>query len=377
MTKVLHLISSMNIGGAETMVKDYALLLDKKQFDIMIISLDKCYHSANEKILEQGGIPVIHLSEMRYSADCKMNFLRKIKRSIGRYIDLRNIVKEYKPDIIHAHLFLGNYLRWIPLKKWEIRLYYTVHNEPSFYYDASGKNREKYKAYQEICRLLKKEDATLIALHDNMKDELRQLFHTERVITVNNGINMSRFKRELYNKDEKKQQLGIALNTFVVGHVGRFHEQKNHDLIIDVFKEVVRQRDAHLLLIGDGPLRPHIEDKIRKLGLDKQVTILQNRADIPELLNVMDVFLFPSLWEGFGNVLIEAQSMGLPCVVSDRVASCVKINDNIRTLALEAPIEEWVEAVENVKAGEVSSKLSDYEMKNSVLRLQQIYEGVI
>ena len=374
MKKVIHMISSMNIGGAETMVKDYALLMDKEQFDVKIISLDKCYHSANEQFLERAQIPVIHLSELRYSAEQKLNLFQKMVRKIARYYDLRKIIKDEKPDILHVHLYIGKYLKYLSLKKMGIKLLYTVHNVPSWYYDSTGKDKEKYSAYKEILRLLKKEDLTLIALHDEMNEELRRLFHTKRVVTVNNGISLDRFHKELYNRAEVRKMLGIADGTLLLGHVGRFHEQKNQEFIVEILNEICKRGiEVHLLLIGAGPTREPVEEQITRLELEEKVTILSNRKDIPELMCAMDVFVFPSRWEGFGNVMIEAQSMELPCVVSDRIPSNVIVNPNVTVLSLDTPVSEWADCVTQRKVSVTSDKIQQYDMKNSVRKLEKIY----
>ena len=376
MKKVIHMISSMNVGGAETMVKDYALLMNKSQFDIKIIALDKRSYSANEKILEQVGIPVIYLSELRYDANQSLNIFQKIVRKLGRYYDLRNIIKTEKPDILHVHLYIGKYLRWIPVKKWGIKLLYTVHNVPERFFDSYGKNREKYNAYKEVKRLLAKEDLQLIVLHEGMNEQLRDLFQTPRVITVNNGVNLERVHRELYNRTENRQKLGIKENTLLLGHIGRFHEQKNHEFLIRVFNEICgRGVDAHLLLIGIGSLRKQVDEQIQNLGLQDKVTIFQNRDDIPELMSAMDVFVFPSCWEGFGNVMIEAQSMEIPCVVSDKIHENVIVNSNVTVLSLNDSLSKWADAVLAGKNAGVSDKIQQYDMKNSVRKLERIYLG--
>lgn len=376
MKKIIHMVSSMNIGGAETMVKDYALLMDKDQFEVKIISLDKCYHSANEQFLEKAGIPVIHLSELRYSAEQKLSVFQKIIRRFARYYDLKKILEEENPDVLHVHLYIGSYLKQLDLKKMGIRLFYTVHNEPEWYYDPTGKDKHKYVAYKEIMRLLKKEDLTLIALHDDMNRELRNLFHTEKVITVNNGIVLDRFHKELYNRITEKNKLGVGADTLLLGHVGRFHEQKNQELIVDIMDNLCRRGiDAHLLLIGAGPTQEQVERRIEKFGLEKKVTILSNRKDIPELMCAMDVFVFPSRWEGFGNVLVEAQSMGLPCVVSEHIPSVVIVNSNVTVLSLKDSVEQWADAVIGSKTAIVSERIQKYDMRNSVKKLEKIYTG--
>lgn len=374
MKKIIHMISSLNTGGAETMVKDYALLLNREQFEVTIVSLDKKYHSVNEKILEQAGIRVVYLSETRYRGDKILNVFQKIVRKIARFTDLRELIKSEKPDILHMHLDIGKYLRIIPAKAWGIKLLYTVHNVPERFFDPSGKDKKKYAAYKEISRLIIKEDLKLIVLHEGMETPLKKMFNTDKVITVNNGVNLERFRRELYNKSETRKKLGIGNNTLLIGHVGRFHEQKNHELIIWVFSELLKKEsDAHLLLIGNGPLQNRIEKEIEKLGLVKNVTILQNRSDVPELMAAMDVFFFPSRWEGFGNVMIEAQNMGIPCVVSDKIHPNVIVNENVTALPLDASIDKWVDAIHSGRRGTVSDEIKKYDIENSVKVLEKIY----
>ena len=374
MKKVIHMISSMNVGGAETMVKDYALLMNKELFDIKIISLDIRSHSVNEKALELAGIPIIYLSELRYPADKELNFLEKTVRKLARYYDLRKILKQEKPDILHVHLHIGKYLKMIPIKEWGIKLFYTVHNVPERFFDATGRDKKKYAEYKEVKRLLKKEGLQLIVLHEGMNRQLRDIFSTDKVITVNNGVNLERFHRELYDRETIRERLGVEKETLLLGHIGRFHEQKNHEFLVRVFYEVCKRKaQAHLLLIGIGTLRDQVEQQIHDLGLDEKVTIFQNRHDVPELMCAMDVFVFPSRWEGFGNVMVEAQSMGMPCVVSDRIHENVIVNSNVSMLTLDAPIREWAEAVLRGMQAEVSDDIGKYDIRNSVKKLENIY----
>lgn len=368
------MISTLNMGGAETMVKDYALLLNKEQFEVIIVSLDKRYHSVNEEILEQAGIRVVYLSEMRYRGDKKLNVFQKIIRKFFRYIDLRNLIKTEKPDVLHMHLDIGNYIKIIPAKAWGIKLLYTVHNVPERFFDPSGEDKKRYAAYKEIKRLIFNEGLRLIVLHKGMEEPLKEIFHTDNVITVNNGVNLENFRKELYNKSEIRRKLGIADDTLLIGHVGRFHEQKNHELIIRIMNELLKkEQNAHLLLIGNGPLQGRIEREIKELGLENNITILQNRNDVPELMAAMDVFFFPSRWEGFGNVMIEAQNMGMPCVVSDKIHPNVIVNENVKALPLEASTDKWVDAILSGQRCMVSEEIDKYDIINSVKTLENIY----
>jgi glycosyltransferase involved in cell wall biosynthesis len=365
----------MNIGGAETMVKDYALLTDKSRFSVQVISIDKSYHSANEKALQEAGIKLTFLSEMRYTQERHLNPVQKIRRSLCRYIDLRRIIRREQPDVLHVHLGFDRYLRFLPLDKEKTRLFYTVHNVPETYFDPTGRDRKKHLAYQEILRLLKEQDLTLIALHDEMRRELCQLFHTDRVVTVNNGVQLDRFRPNLYDKEAVRRTLEIPKDAWVIGHIGRFHEQKNHDLILDVFRQVLKEREnSYLLLVGEGPLKKSFQEKIRQWKIEDKVILLENRGDIPQLMAAMDVFFFPSRWEGFGNVMIEAQSMGLPCIISDKVPDKVKLTGLVTTHPLDAPLSVWTESLLNPKGSLTEpNRLDEYDIRNSVRKLENLY----
>jgi len=376
--KVMELIPTMSTGGAETMVKDYAVLLDPKKIDVHVVVLDKHYDSLNEKILDEHRIKTTYLGEVLYGDRTDLNILQKMIKRLYRYVHLRKLVIKENPDIIHVHLVLGKYLRFLPIKKQGIKLVFTVHNVIEHYFSKDRGEKRKYKEYLECQRLIDRYGMTLIALHDSMNRELREYFHTDKVITVNNGIQMDRFSRELYDREKIRAELGIMEKDFVVGHVGRMHPQKNHDLIIEVFVELLKKQDnARLLLIGKGELEDSVRERIELLGIQEKVIMLKNRPDIPELMCAMDVFLFPSRWEGYGNVMLEAQCMGLPCVISDKVPACVRVTNQVRVISLDDSIDEWIEAILDHRNGDnMTVRMDDYDMKNCVKKLQKIYNSL-
>lgn len=375
MKKVIQLISSMNTGGAETLVKDYALLMDKEQVNMIVVVLSGRYHSNNEKLLEENGIRVIFLEELLYGDRKDLNPVQMLIRKISRYVYFRKIVFEEKPDVIHVHLYFGGYLRMIPLNKMNIKLFYTVHNILPNFFEKKPSFKRKYSEYRQARHYIHKHGMKLIALHDAMNEELREFFGTDNVITINNGVVLDRFKKDLYNREAIREQVGLAKDDFVVGHVGRYHIQKNHDLIVDIFENIIRLKpNAKLLLIGKGELKETIKQKISSKGLEDKVILLEERKDIPELMCAMDVFLFPSRWEGFGNVLIEAQSMGLKCIISDKVPKDVVLSNLVVRRNLSDSIDEWTESViDDVKMEEQVGNLDDYDMRNCVSKLQEIY----
>ena len=357
------------------MVKDYALLFPKEKYEVKIITWSGTKGSYNETALSKAGISIIHLEEIRIKDDIP-GTIKRIIRQIFRYIDFIKNIREYQPDVIHMHLRIGIYPIIIPYKKLGIKYFYTVHNVLDRYFTKKIGLNTKYLDYKVAKYLSGKDRISFIALHDGLNEEIRSYFNTDTVYTVNNGIRMERFVPELYNRNEIRGALGIGPQDYLVGNVGSFSEQKNHDMILDVFCEVIKRRpDSRLLLVGRGGERPKVEARINELNIEDKVIILENRDDIPALMTAMDVFLFPSKWEGFGNVLIEAQCMRLRCIISDRVPEAVRLTNLVVVRSLEDSPSEWAETLlDNTILGSPIGKLEDYDMRKSVDKLIELYE---
>ena len=166
------------------------------------------------------------------------------------------------------------------------------------------------------------------------------------VYLLNNAIDLDKFRYDETVRREKRKELNIKDDTLVIGHVGRFVEQKNHRFLIDIFNEVHKQNEnSILLLVGQGPLMEEIKEKVKSLGIEDCVKFLGQRNDINELYQVMDLFLFPSLYEGLGMVAVEAQAAGLPCVFSTGMSDEAKITDAVIYLSINDPVESWVDAI--------------------------------
>lgn len=174
-------------------------------------------------------------------------------------------------------------------------------------------------------------------------DAGKWLFNKKEFTVIKNGIEINNFlfdkeKREMYRND-----LGIK-NSFVVGHLGRFTEQKNHIFLCDIFYEIYKKNsNAVLLLIGTGPLIESVQEKIELLGISHAVKFLGFREDISELMQTMDLLLLPSLFEGLPLTLVEAQASGLPCVASDVVSQESKLTDYVYYVSLDKGAEYWAD----------------------------------
>jgi glycosyltransferase involved in cell wall biosynthesis len=169
------------------------------------------------------------------------------------------------------------------------------------------------------------------------------------------GEDFSAFQDEV-DRYAVRREFGFPENALVIGHVGSFStEQKNHSLLVKIAAYLVRMDSRiRFLLVGDGRLRRQIEEEVVREGIDKEVVFAGVRSDIPRLmLGAMDLFLFPSLFEGLGLVLIEAQAAGLPCLCSDVIPEEAEVVQAlIKRLPLSTPPSEWA----RVALGMISSE---------------------
>jgi len=202
------------------------------------------------------------------------------------------------------------------------------------------------------------------------------------------GIDLSPFKQQV-DSQQVRAQLGIPADAFVVGHVGRFCQQKNHLFLVEIAEKFVkREPKAAFLLVGEGPLKSGIEEMVRSRGLDKHFIFAGVREDVPTLMmGAMDCFLFPSLYEGLGLVLWEAQAAGLQCVVSGAVPEEADVIPLlIKRLSLDAPVDQWVDVLQRAKGGDLPrsrhnltfvSQLQKFAIEISVARVQALYRSIV
>ena len=167
-----------------------------------------------------------------------------------------------------------------------------------------------------------------------------------KLVIIKNGVDINEFRYDSSARKKMRNAIGVSDDAFVVGHVGRFSPEKNHDFLLRVFSEVcLVAEDARLLLVGDGPTMDEIRELSHRLGIKDKVVFTGNTSDVASYLQAMDVFVFPSVFEGLGIVAIEAQAAGLPVVASNTVPLDAKITENYRCLSLDAGISIWRDAI--------------------------------
>ena len=199
-----------------------------------------------------------------------------------------------------------------------------------------------------------------------------------RIRILRNAIDVERYLFHAQIRADMRSRLGLD-GKFVIGHVGRFSYQKNHEFLVDVFHDVCKEMPhAVLMLIGEGPLENPIHEKAARLGLSEKILFMGQREDVPDLLQVMDMFCLPSRFEGLGIVLIEAQAAGLPCLISDIMPDEGAITNLVTRLPLE--VDPWREYI--LRSAQESSErpnmlepvtAAGYNIRYQIKELEQMY----
>lgn len=322
--KILYIIHSLTIGGAETIVTNYLIQLKRAGQDVVLLQMFDENTFLNERLRQE---------KVRVLTACTGDR----NSFFGRIVTIRNfrkLIREENPDIIHVHTGLEKF-RY--LKCPAERIVFTVHSEWKRCVD-KGKNHRK------MLFSLIKQGMSVITLSEKARRDVLEQFPDAKVHCIPNGLDFEKIRAVRYDREQFLESLNIPATAFVLGHVGRFHQVKNHEKVISVFRKVLEQRtDAHLLLVGSG--NADEEDRVSRLiaesGVAERIHALGDRTDATAIMSVLDCFLLPSYSEAFPLVLVEAQVLGIRCVVSAAVPEEVCCNAECVQLSLEQTDDEW------------------------------------
>ena len=346
--RVLNLFTIMNRGGAETMVMNYYRNIDrsKVQYDFMVHRDETGAY--DEEIRKLGGRiykmpPIRPWTEQKYRREIRQFYMKH---------------PEYR--IIHAHMSELGYYDFLEAEKCGIPVRIChAHNRPHGI-DLKSPVRWYYKT------MMMPHVTHMFMCGEESGEWLFGKKNKREFIQLNNAIDAERYRFNQTLRKQMRDKLKINDNQLVVGHIGRFNPQKNHTFLVDIFQEVHKKKsDAVLLLVGDdaGDGGAEIHRKVKKLGLEKHVRFTGVRSDIPELLQAMDVFLFPSLFEGLSVASIEAQAAGLPVLISDKVPIECKKTNLVKVISLSELASVWAKEV--IKAGKIQHRDTYEKIKNA------------
>ena len=330
--KICHVIGSFANGGVEAVLLRYFSHMDLEKYDLWIIGhgieAQKCYDK-----FEQLGFHIINVTPKR-------------KSLIKNFMELYRIFKQEHFDIVHSHI-----TEWacIPLSAAKMagidvrinhshmaefhkgiikKVYYGVRlwwgRYVSTHYFACGEDAGKYLFGEK-----------------NLKKG--------KVNIIRNAFELGKFAYDEKNRENIRTELEIDDDTICIGNVGRFEEQKNHTFIIDIFDAYQRKYEKScLILVGQGRLEVGMKQKVDQLKLKDKVKFLGIRDDVNKLYQAMDLFLFPSLYEGLAIVAVEAQVSNLPILTSNMITPETKIIDNMIFMPLNKDLDDWINCIDDM-----------------------------
>lgn len=353
MIRILQVVNIMDRAGLENVLMNYYRNIDrtKVQFDFLTHRTEIGAYDA--EIMEMGGR--IYKAPRLYPQNYPQYF-RFMKKFFQEH-------QEYK--IVHSHIDAMSYLPLLAAKHADIPIRI-----------AHSHSTNVEKDFKYILKQFFRHNINFVSTHCAAcsNDAGRFLFGKRDCIVIPNALDINKFKFNAAIRENKRNEMNIN-DAYVIGHVGRFTYPKNHKFLLDVFEKIAtRDKQAVLLLIGAGELLEKIKLEIENKKISNRVVILSNRDDVHELYQAMDMFAFPSLYEGLGLAAVEAQISGLPCIVSECVPKEAKISENIEFLNLN--VDDWVEMIMQKRNESIRNEIysEKYDIVKSAEKLEEFYE---
>ena len=368
---VLVLITAMDRAGAETMMMNYLRHIDRNKIHMDFV-VNRDYESDYEKEIKELGSKVYHLSPIY------PNTVREYKKEFKKFL------KEHPNyDVIHSNLEERSAYPLAIAKKAGIDLR-IVHAHSNL----------KHVDIKYIFRLYLRKKLRGKYTHSFAcsRGTAKWLFGDDKkTIIVRNAIDTGEFKYDENLRKKAREELGIEDDTILIGHVGRFSYEKNHKYLLRTFAEVNKMKpNSRLVLIGGGKNRSELRLKdeiiktIEELNLQDKVIMLGVRDDMPYIMQAIDIFALPSLSEGFPLTLMEAQSLGLKCIVSDNVPKECNVTGEVKYLSANTPPEEAAWELLLLKDKKVDPiemnrkvKAAGYDIKTNAMWLERVYSKAI
>lgn len=358
--RVLHVVTHMNRGGLETMLMNYYRNIDRSQlqFDFLVHREKRADY--DDEIESLGGriyrLPPLNPFDLKYRRRLQQFFLEH---------------PEYK--IVHSHIDCMSAIPLKAAKKAGVPVRIAHSHSISQDKDAKYLLKLFYKIF------IPNNATYLMACGEQAG---KWMYGSKDFHVLNNAIDAKQYSFDYETYCAVRTKLGICADDILVGHVGRFSPPKNHDFLIDVFAECISMNSkTKLIMVGDGNLRPGIEEKVRKLGLGENVIFTGVRSDVAKLMQAMDVFVFPSIYEGLPLTVVEAQAAGLPCLISDAVPIECKKTGLVQQISLSEGAKSWATAIMSVVGAQHRDtyeeiKDSGYDIVENAQKLQNFYKCV-
>lgn len=363
--RVLHFVSTLSRGsGVMSVIMNYYRHIDRDKVQFDFLHFIACEDSYMEEIRELGGkIYCIDKPGSSFQSIKQLNSFFRLHA--GEYTWLHN-------HEVYLTFLLRPIAKRYGLEKFIVHCHATKYSDKTL-------NAVRNRILCLPIRLMKVERfACSEAAGKFLYGE--KMLKAGKVFIMHNAIDCEKFRFRPEVRERLRKEMGLE-GKFVIGHVGRFERQKNHEFLIEVFAECKKEIDSCiLLLIGEGSLRSKIEKKVVEKGLKNSIIFLTKRNDMEYLYQVMDLFVLPSLYEGLPVSCLEAQVNGLECIVSRTVTDELK-KQTIGSIITMLPLEKkvWKQNIVSCKIRQTSISQhinnDNYDINLQSCRLHSFYTG--
>ncbi len=362
MVRILHVVGTMDLGGAETFIMNLYRKIDREKVQFDFLCHNRIEAEYTDEILSMGGKMymvegISHVGFLKYEKSLYDFFKSHPEYQVvhSHQNDLNGLILKQaaragvKVRVSHSHTeyHYKDFLRkaMFSFFKWNVNRYTTdafACSKPSGNMLYTGKLKKNFDV-------------------------------------VYNGIDTNRFAYSAEKRQTIEDELNLG-NGPIIGHVGRFAPVKNHSFIIDVFNEFLKTHlNAKLLLVGTGDTLAQTKDNVKALGIENSVIFLGSRTDVDSILSAVDIFLFPSIFEGLPVSVVEAQCSGLQVITSDTISKDTVITDLITRMPLSCSAKEWAEKMDKLYINSKSTDRSAYSntVNNAGFDAKQIAKSLV
>ncbi len=369
--KVLEVVSNPNRGGVETMLMNIDRNIDHNKFQLDFTSFVKEESDYDKEINELGG-QVVHLKPIREIGALKYT------------IQMKNMIKERKYDIVHSHISINNSLVLLAAKLAGVKIRISHAHTTS----SEKPNTLKFNIAVSLMKKLNKMCANVYCACGEKAGEFlygKKALEKGKVIVINNAIELDKFAEYFGKKEEVREKNKFNKKDLLIGHIGRFDgEVKNHKFIIEMAEKMKKdgQENFKFVLVGKGSREEEFKKLVKEKGLNDNVIFYGLSENIPELLQAFDVMILPSLYEGLPVVLVEAQAAGIKVLASENITKEVDLGLGlVKFLAIDKGPDVFVKEINKTNKKEISwkkiyDKLTEkgFNIKVNVKQIEELYE---
>ena len=361
--RIAHIMGKWLGGGVESVVMNYYRNIDRNKVQFDFICDEDSKYIPTDEIESLGG---------------KVILIPPYQKPFKYHKELKKVLKEGNYKIVHSHISTMSFFSLWAAKSAKVPVR-IVHA-----HSTTNKQEKKKNLMKQVLRPFSKVFANRYFCCSELAGRWlfgNKTYNQGKVYLLNNAIDVDKFKYNEKVRKAKRKELNIKDKDLVIGRIGRFAKQKNHEFLIDIFNEIHKQnKNTILLLAGDGPLKEEIQNKVKKIGLEKNVQLLGQRNDANELYQAFDAFVLPSLYEGLPVVGVEAQTAGLPCFFSTDMTKETKVLDSTKFIELSKSPKEWADIIikelNNFKRKDMTKEITNnnYNIKNEAKKIEEKYK---